>query len=121
MPVDKQNNTGSIGTGSRGTFFGHKSSIACDVQCFPLHCDLDTGHRSDLKMFSDTIAPVKDLADRSGEDIWCLVADAAYSNGSLISEVEAINAVPIVDINPKNSVLLKELSLFNLHFDYMFL
>jgi hypothetical protein len=109
VPVDKRDNTGSIGTGSRGTFFGHKSSIACDAQCIPLHCELDTGHRSDLKMFSDTIAPIKDLADRSGEDIWAMVADAAYSDGSLISEVEGMGTVPIVDINPKNSALLKEL------------
>jgi hypothetical protein len=109
IPVDKRDKTGSIGTGSRGTFFGHKSSIACDASCFPLHCELDTGHRSDLKMFSDTITPVKDLANRSGEDIWCVVADAAYSDLSVLSEVESMNAVPIVDINPKNSVLLKEL------------
>jgi len=109
VPVDKRDTTGSIGTGSRGTFFGHKSSIACDARCFPLHCELDTGHRSDLKMFSDTIQPVKDLAHRSGEDIWCVVADAAYSDSSVLSEVESMNAVPIVDINPKNSVLLKEL------------
>jgi hypothetical protein len=109
VPVDKRDTTGSIGTGSRGTFFGHKSSIACDARCFPLHCELDTGHRSDLKMFSDTIQPVKDLANRSGEDIWCVVADAAYSDLSVLSEVESMNAVPIVDINPKNSVLLKEL------------
>lgn len=109
VPVDKRDTTGSIGTGSRGTFFGHKSSIACDAQCFPLHCELDTGHRSDLKMFSDTIAPVKDLADRSGEEVWCVVADAAYSDTSVLSEVESMNAVPIVDINPKNSALLKEL------------
>jgi hypothetical protein len=109
VPVDKRDTTGSIGTGSRGTFFGHKSSIACDARCFPLHCELDTGHRSDLKMFSDTIAPVKDLANRSGEDIWSVVADAAYSDPSVLSEVESMNAVPIVDINPKNSVLLKEL------------
>lgn len=109
VPVDKRDTTGSIGTGSRGTFFGHKSSIACDARCFPLHCELDTGHRSDLKMFSDTIQPVKDLAHRSGEYIWCVVADAAYSDLSVLSEVESMNAVPIVDINPKNSVLLKEL------------
>jgi hypothetical protein len=109
VPVDKRDMTGSIGTGSQGTFFGHKSSIACDARCFPLHCELDTGHRSDLKMFSDTILPVKVLANRSGEDIWCVVADAAYSDLSVLSEVESMNAVPIVDINPKNSVLLKEL------------
>jgi len=109
IPVDKRDTTGSIGTGSRGSFFGHKSSIACDARCFPLHCELETGHCSDLKMFSDTIIPVKDLARRSGEDIWCVVADAAYSDVSVLSEVESMNAVPIVDINPKNSVLLKDL------------
>lgn len=109
VPVDKRDKSGSIGTGSRGTFFGHKSSIACDARCFPLHCELDTGHRSDLKMFSDTIAPVKALANRSGEDIWSVVADAAYSDPSVLSEIESMNAVPIVDINPKNSILLKEL------------
>ncbi len=109
VPVDKRDKTGSIGTGSQGTFFGHKSSIACDARCFPLHCELDTGHRSDLKMFSDTITPVKELANRSGEDIWCMVADAAYSDLSVLSEIESMNAVPIMDINPKNSVLLKEL------------
>jgi len=109
VPVDKRDKTGSIGTGSRGTFFGHKSSIACDARCFPLHCELDTGHCSDLKMFSDTLTPVKDVANRVGDDIWCVVADAAYSDLSVLSQVESMNAVPIVDINPKNSVLLKEL------------
>lgn len=109
VPVDKRDTTGSIGTGSRGTFFGHKSSIACDARCFPLHCELDTGHCSDLKMFTDTIRPVKALANRSGEDIWCVVADAAYSDPSVLSEVESMNVVPILDVNPKNSVLLKEL------------
>lgn len=109
VPTDKRDKTGSIGTGSQGTFFGHKSSIACDARCFPLHCELDTGHRSDLKMFSDTIAPVKDIANRAGEDIWCVVADAAYSDLSVLSQVESMNAIPIVDINPKNSILLKEL------------
>ncbi len=109
VPMNNQYKTGSIGTGSRGTFFGHKSSIACDARCFPLHCELDTGHRSDLKMFSDTIIPVKNLVNRSGEDLWYVVADAAYSDLSVLSQVESMNAVPIVDINPKNSVLLKEL------------
>ena len=69
VPVDKRDKTGSTGTGSRGTFFGYKSSIACDARCFPLHCELDTGHRSDLKMFSDTIKPVKDIANRVEKDI----------------------------------------------------
>jgi len=60
-------------------------------------------------MFSDIITPVKDVANRAGEDIWCLVADAVYSDLSVLLQVEFKNAVPIVDINPKNSILLKEL------------
>ena len=109
IPVDKRDGTGSIGTGSRGTFFGHKSSIACDPNCIPLHGELDTGHRSDVKMLSDTLKPVKGLAKRAGEDIWCVPLDAAYSDVSVVSEIESMGAVPIVDINPKNSSLLKDL------------
>ena len=65
-------------------------------------------HRSDLKMFSDTITPVKDVVNRAGEDIWCVVADATYSDLSVLLQVESKNTVPIVDINPNNSILLKE-------------
>ncbi|MBA7668040.1 hypothetical protein ES703_76143 [subsurface metagenome] len=83
--------------------------MACDARCFPLHCELDTGHRSDLNMFSDTITPMKDVANRAGEDIWRVVVDAAYSDLSVLLQVESKNAVPIVDINPKNTILLKEL------------
>ena len=43
-----------------------------------------------------------------GQDIWSVVMDAAYSTVSVLSHVESLNAVPIVDINPKNSALLKE-------------
>ena len=60
-------------------------------------------------MFSDIITPVKEVANRAGEDIWCLVADATYSDLSVLLQVESKNAVPIVDINPKTSIILKEL------------
>ena len=60
-------------------------------------------------MFSDIITPVKDVANRAGEDIWRVVVDAAYSDLSMLLQVESKNAVPIVDINPKNTILLKEL------------
>lgn len=109
IPVDKRDKTGSIGTGSQGTFFGHKSSIACDANCIPLNCTLDTGHCSDVNLFPDTFTPVKDLANRTGQEIWCATMDAAYSTISIISQVESMEVIPIVDINPKNSVLLKEL------------
>lgn len=109
VPVDKRDTTGSVGTGSRGSFFGHKSSIACDANCIPLNSVLDTGHCSDASLYPDTISPVNDLASCSEQEIWCNVMDAAYSTISIISEVESMNVIPIVDINPKNSVLLKNL------------
>ncbi len=109
VPVDRRDTTGSIGTGSRGSFFGHKSSIACDAQCIPINAILDTGRCSEKTLFSETITPVKEIAARSGKELWCEVSDAAYSDVSIISEVEAMNAIPIIDINPKNSSLLQEL------------
>ena len=109
VPVDKRDKTGSLGTGSRGTFFGHKSSIVCDARCIPINSILDTGRSSDKNLFSDTISPVKDIATHSGQETWCVVSDAAYSEVSVISQVESMNIVPIIDINPKNSALLKEL------------
>ena len=44
---------------------------------------------------------MKDVANRAGEDIWRVVVDAAYSDLSVLLQVESKNAVPIVDINPK--------------------
>ena len=91
------------------TFFGHKSSIVCDARCIPINSILDTGRCSDKKLFPDTISPVKDIATQSGQEAWCVVLDAAYLEVSVISQVESMIAIPIIDINPKNSVLLKEL------------
>lgn len=46
-------------------------------------------------MFSDTLTPVKDVANRAGDDVWCVVANATYSNLSVLSQVESMNAVSI--------------------------
>jgi len=109
IPVDKRDTTGSVGTGSRGSFFGHKSSIACDTKCIPINQVVDTGHASDLSLFSDTLKPIKEVERVSGQEIWCIVSDAAYSDLLALSEAEDMNAIPLIDINPKNSVRLKEL------------
>lgn len=109
IPVDKRDKTGSIGTGSQGSFFGHKSSIAVDANCIPLNSTFGTGHESDSKMFPGTILPVKTLADHTDQEIWCIAADAIYSVLIVIFLIEGINAIPFVDINPKNSRLLKKL------------
>ena len=69
IPVDKRDKTGSIGTGSRGSFFGHKSSIAADANCIPLNETFGTGHESDSKLFPGTILPVKALADLTDQEI----------------------------------------------------
>lgn len=109
IPVDKRDTTGSIGTGSRGSFFGHKSSIACDARCIPINQVLDTGRSSDLSLFSKTLNPVKEIEKMSDHEIWCVVSDAAYSELSTLSKVEKMKAIPLIDINPKNSSLLKKL------------
>jgi hypothetical protein len=107
IPVDKRDKTGSIGTGSRGTFFGHKSSIAVDANCIPLNETFGTGHESDSSMFPGTFLPVKTLADQTGQEIWCVALDAIYSVLMVIFLIEGMNAVPFIEINPKNSSLLK--------------
>jgi len=109
IPVDQRDKTGSIGTGSRGSFFGHKLSLAVDANCIPLNETFGTGHESDCKMFPQTILPVKNLADQTGQEIWCVAADAIYSVLMVIFLIEGMNAVPFVDINPKNSSLLTRL------------
>jgi len=109
IPVDKRDKTGSIGTGSCGSFFGHKVSIAAGANCIPLNSTFGTGHEADSKMFPGTILPVKSLADLTGQEIWCVVLDAIYSVLMVIFLIEGMNAVPFVDINPKNSHLLKKL------------
>ena len=45
----------------------------------------------------------------SDHEIWCVVSDAAYSELSALSKVENMKAIPLIDINPKNSSFLKKL------------
>lgn len=109
ISVDKRDTTGSIGTGSKSSFFGHKSSIACDANCIPINQVHDTGRSPDLSLFADTLNSVKDAERSSRHKIWCVVSDAAYSDLSALSEVESMKAIPLIDINPKNSTFLKKL------------
>ena len=88
IPVDKRDTTSSIGTGSRDSFFGHKSSIACDARFIPLNQVLDTGRSSALSLFSETLKPAKEIEKISDHEIWCIVSDAAYSEFSALSKVE---------------------------------
>src|SRR5271157_4447457 len=36
VPVDRRDTTGSVGTGSRGTFSGHKASVGASANCLPV-------------------------------------------------------------------------------------
>ncbi len=109
IPVDERDKTGSIGTGFTESFFGHKSSIVVGANCILLNSTFGTGHESDSKMFLGIILPVKSLTDLTCQEIWCVVADAIYSVVIVFFLIEGINAIPFVDINPKNSSLLKKL------------
>jgi hypothetical protein len=47
IPVDKKDKTGSVGTGSRGTFFGHKEAISVDARCIPIAGTIHDGRKGD--------------------------------------------------------------------------
>ena len=109
VAVDKRDTTGSVGTGSRGTFFGHKASICAGANCLPAAATVAGGRASDPSLLEATLAPVEALAVETNQDIWVDVTDAAYSSPQVVDRIEAGGAVPFVDLNPKNSPLLQSL------------
>ena len=109
IPVDKRDKSGSIGKGSRGTFFGHKASIGAGANCMPISEILGSGRCSDTSLFDVTFTPMDNLAKKTGQDIWAGTADAGYTHVSVINRIEQADALPIVDLNPKNSRLLGKL------------
>jgi hypothetical protein len=109
VPVDKKDKTGSIGTGSRGTFFGHKLNLAVSSECLPIIDTLHGGRQADVTLFDGVMAPVVQLATDTGIDMWAVDADAGFSSPDVVNAIETSGAVPFVDINPKNSSLLKQL------------
>lgn len=109
VPVDKRDTTGSIGTGSRGHFTGHKSSLICGVNCMPFGHVLASGRVADSTLFSATFQPVVSLAQATGKDMWVTTTDAGYCDPAIVQEIELANVIAVGDLNPKNSVLLKKL------------
>ena len=109
IPVDKRDQTGSKGTGSRGSFYGHKSSIGTGSYCLPFNSITVSGRTSDSALFDATFAPIEALAQKTNRDIWVGTADAAYFSFPVIDRIELADAIPFVDINPRNSLLLQEL------------
>ena len=108
IPMDKRDTTSSQGTGSRGSFFGHKSSIGADSKCIPITQELETGRVHDTILFPDTLDTIQKLSMISGQDMWVVEADAGYFSGLVIDQITHIEAVLFVDLNPKNSSLLKK-------------
>jgi hypothetical protein len=109
VPVDKRDTTGSIGTGSRGTFSGHKLSAGAGANCLPVSGLVSGGRVSDVSLLEGTLAPMEQLARECGQDTWVDIMDAGYSSPGVVDRVEAGGAVPFVDINPKNSERLQAL------------
>ncbi len=109
IPVDKRDLTGSKGTGSQGTFFGQKASIGVGSYCLPFNSITASGRTSDSALFDATFSPIETLAQSTNRDIWVGTADAAYFSFSIIDRIELADAIPFVDINPRNSQLLQEL------------
>jgi hypothetical protein len=109
IPVDKKDKTGSKGTGSRGTFFGHKEATSTDVNCIPVAGSLHGGRAGDVAMFDDVFEPVKEVLKETGQDMWATDVDAGFSGTDVVDKIEAAGAVPFVNVNPKRSTLLKAL------------
>ncbi|MEX2753743.1 MAG: hypothetical protein Q6365_000015 [Candidatus Sigynarchaeota archaeon] len=109
VPVDKKDKTGSVGTGSRGTFFGHKEAISTDAKCMPIAGELHEGRRGDIPTFDGVFEPAKGVARKTGQDTWTGCADAGFSAPDIVDKIEAAGAVAFVDVNPKQSARLKAL------------
>ena len=105
IPVDERDTTGSIGTGSRGSFFGHKDGTIAGANCLPITSEMDKGHVADSSLFSANFQELDALARISGKDRWAQELDAAFCLASIIDEIEAADVIPFIDLNMKNSKL----------------
>jgi hypothetical protein len=109
IPVDRRDSSASNGSGSRGAFYGHKTSISCGTNCIPVVSITESGRTADSSLFSDSIAPIINLTKATSKEIFAICVDAGYSSTPIIAEIEANNAIPFVDINPRGSHLLQKL------------
>jgi hypothetical protein len=110
IPVDKKDKTGSVGTGSRGTFFGHKEAISVDARCIPIAGTTHDGRKGDVTTFESVFNPASQVAISTNQDIWAVDVDAAFTSPDVVDRIEAVNAVPFINVNPKASFRLKALA-----------
>ena len=109
IPVDKKDKTGSIGTGSRGTFYGHKEAISIDAKCIPIAGATHDGRKGDATTFDGVFEPAKDVSNKTGQEIWATCLDAGFSTPDIVDKVEGAGAVAFVNVNSKASTRLKAL------------
>lgn len=109
IPVDKRDLSASNGSGSRGPFFGQKTSVGVDSNCIPIYAETSTGRTSDITLFYPTFDYIYSLAYGSNQEIWALTLDAGYSSTYVIDYLEDRQIIPFVDLNTRQSKLLKEL------------
>ena len=109
IPMDEKDKTGSIGTGSRGTFFGHKEAISVDTNCIPIVGERHEGRKGDVPTFDGVFDPVKEIATETYQDTWVTCVDAGFSATGIVDKIESANSIAFVNVNPKNSARLKAL------------
>ena len=102
IPVDERDTTGSIGTGSRGSFFGHKDGTIAGANCLPITSEMDKGHVVDSSLFSANFQELDALARISGKDRWAQNWMLLSVWLSIIDEIEAADVIPFIDLNMKN-------------------
>jgi len=107
VPVDQRDKTGSIGTGSRGSFYGHKHVVSVAGNCLPIASNLDNGRAYDSTLFDDVFWETMNLTTTSMIDLWVWTLDAAFNLPAIVDTIEGEQKIPLIDLNPKNSKLLK--------------
>lgn len=109
IPVDKKDKTGSIGTGSRGTFFGHKEATSTDINCIPIVGTMHDGRKGDASTFDGVFDPVKEISIMTGQDRWVTCVDAGFSSPDVVDKIEGSDSLAFVNVNSKRSARLKAL------------
>jgi hypothetical protein len=111
VPVDPRDQTGSVGTGSRGSFYGYKESTTIAGNCIPIFSTLGDGRAYDSTLFPDVFWETMNLTTTTMIDLWVWTLDAAYNNPTVIDLIELEGKIPLIDLNPRNSHLLKSYKL----------
>jgi len=109
IPVDARDQSGSIGTGSRGSFYGQKAALSVGGNCLPIGMTLDQGRVADSTLFPQLLPNLMNLSTTSGEILWATTLDAGFDQIPILDSLEKNEIIGLVDLNPKNSPVLTQL------------